>query len=34
VVPGMRQEAELVRYRDADAHLADIDARGSHAGCG
>jgi hypothetical protein len=34
MVPRVRQEAKLVRYRYADAHLADIDACRSHAGCG
>jgi hypothetical protein len=34
MVPRVRQQAELVRDRDTDAHLADIDARGSHAGGG
>jgi hypothetical protein len=30
----VRQQAELIRYRDADAYLADIDTESSHAGCG
>lgn len=34
MVARVRHQAELVRYRNTDAHLADIDARGSHAGCG
>jgi hypothetical protein len=28
----MGQKAELVRHRDADAYLADIDAESSHGG--
>jgi len=32
--PRVRQEAKLVRYSDTDAHLADIDGRGSHAASG